>query len=1264
MNESATSAIQYTSAQAAALEAQGNLLIAAGAGAGKTRTLVDRAIREITQGSPPASLDELLIVTFTEAAASELRDRIRIRLDEICEQQPDSEHLHHQSALVEQARISTLHQFCLEVIRERFDELELDPEFVIMSETDTRQLQEEILDQLIERCYEDGDPLSEEIRTWIRSQGRGVESNLREVILQINNYARTLPSPAEWFKKQHSYLSEETPDQWKSWWREYISNFLEEWRHSMEHLGENRLPDRAIQLLETLQQANRISDFRLETTAEVLRTLSEFYEESPRGTKQHVKPWQPQMTTAAMLGSLLGEALDFSPLEEDWELTRRGKLATLELASRYMEQYQKARLDSGWVDFQDLEQYALRILMDPDGNPTPAALEWRGRLSRVFVDEYQDINAAQDAILRMVSREGAEGNRFLVGDVKQSIYRFRLADPRIFQSYYREWSNQPEAGRKISLQDNFRSHEAILAFVNRAFEELFHPELGGVAYDEDARLLFGAAQSRKAMSIAADNFTRPRVELSLTILDKPTPGAEAEDSDEASEEAASEAVSIARKLRNLRASGLLIGEGTREERPVDWGDMVVLVRSPKRNAETFQKAFNQEGIPLIANTGGFLESREVQDLLALLKTLDNPLQDVPILAILRSPFGQITAAELAEIRTRSQAVHFWDAFQEFIHTDPEDATDHSHEEKELRKRAERFYHNFQTWRQALRKGTLAGALELAIQTVDYESWFLGMDDAPERMANVRRMVSLASGFDRRYRKGLFRFLRYIELLEKTETDLMPPSPPAQGAVRLMSVHQSKGLEFPVVVVADLARKFNMTDLRQTVILDEYFGLCSRVHRPGSHSQYPSLPYLLAKNRQKREALGEELRLLYVALTRASERLLLFGTLTRNKFEERVETTDQTVDLMSVEKSNNWLEWILQVTPLVADTEGHGAPVRDFSWEITTNTNFDSEESDAAMQDETGLSVNEKSKSEELEAAGESWAERMAWIYPHEESARLPGKTSVSRIKSSLSAVNPDSEIVNDPALLEEMEEPGDLKAVEPDDSVAKKKPEKVAATSDLSAAERGSALHLLMEQLPLQQEWKNRSELQEFASELVYAGKMTAAQADSLDWTGVLWFLKSELGSQLIEIAKGSGEARLMREVPFTWWTDLNGLVRLGWEREAAIQAGMDPYQPGKKMKGKPEQLLMFEEASSDPGVEPDRVVIQGVIDLVVELESECWLVDYKTDHFPLSELGSKKREHSPQMRTYREALQALSGKPVTRSELVFIHAQKVASVG
>lgn len=1304
--------IQYTPAQLQALEAEGNLLIAAGAGAGKTRTLVDRAIREVIEGDSPRSLDELLLVTFTEAAAAEIRDRIRRRLDDLCEDDPNNARLSHQLTLVDQARISTLHQFCLEVIRERFDELALDPEFTILSETDAHVLQEEILNDLFLECYESDDAVSKEALSWIRSQGRGLESNLRDVILQINNYARTLPSPKDWIQEQREYLENSAPEVWMSWWRESVTEFLKEWKVSMEALDLKSAEDPVRDLHQTLEQATGDLEYSDTTLADVLRTLSQFYDNQRHGQKGKVKAWKNQMTQAGALYSMMGEALDFSPLKEDWEMTRHSTLSALILAERFMNRFMQTRKDAGWVDFQDLEQYALQALMDDHGQPKEAALEWRGRLARVFVDEYQDINAAQDAILRMVSRDGKEGNRFLVGDVKQSIYRFRLADPRIFQTYYKKWTEDANVGRRISLQDNFRSHEAILNYVNDVFQKLFHTALGGVAYDKDAKLIFGARDSRPEMSVQADRSSGVRVELHLPLQPDSKRRARDEASDESSASASSsadadddsgdddlqEATWIAQRLRDFKNSKTLVGEGTSSARPVDWGDMVVLVRSPKRNAEKFLKAFNAEGIPLIANTGGFLASRETQDLLALLKLLDNPLQDVPTLSVLRSPFGQITSSELAEIRTRSDKERFWDAFLDWTQCD----LDSEDPFVDLQSRSQVFVERYNHWRRVLRKGSIAGCLETAIQEVDYESWFLGLDNAPERIANVRRMIGLASDFDRRYRKGLFRFLKYIEVLEITETDLMPTPPPSQGAVRLMSVHQSKGLEFPIVVVADLARRFNLTDLRQTVILDERYGLCSRVMKPGSHSRYPSLPYRLARTRQKRETLGEELRLLYVALTRASERLILFGSSKQSSFEKFLEDEEdsRSTDLFHVESKSSWLQWLLMASPIFSDHEFQSPDIgsRTFGWGILspqkqTDSNSDSSSEEASSSNAED-SPDLQSQGQD-DSAGSDWAARMEWSYPYQEGSRLPGKTSVSRIKSALiqqtednaEAPNPwendelgeiqESPSAQPPAPLpfhsmppqrsaaenQQLELPmEELESADKDKEQEKEEAKEKLESSPqkISGADRGLALHRLMERYPFDQDLNPKEQLA-FAKQLNEQGILSEEQLQALDWRGIHWFLKSELGLQIISNAKAEAN-RIRREVPFTWWSDLAKLSQMGWKKEAILGAATleasSSISGANKAPSPP--ILLNEE---DQQANPDHVVIQGVMDLVVLLENECWLIDYKTDRFPISQLQEKQEEHAPQLKVYQRALADLTGNKVTRALLVFIHARKVVSV-
>ncbi|HEY2083182.1 MAG TPA: UvrD-helicase domain-containing protein, partial [Verrucomicrobiae bacterium] len=883
-----------TTSQQAALTARGNVLVVAGAGTGKTHTLVERCCSLLLDEG--CSLDEILMVTFTDAAAAEMRKRIRARLAEKAAQSTDArliQRLEEQIALLDTAYISTLHSFCLRLVREHFhdERLRLDPEFVVLTEEQVHLLRNNVLDELLEAHYGGASDDARAFRKFVLEQVSGNESKVRDLIWQLHRYSRSLADPDAWFEKQLAMFAEPEPLQW----RRCLLTGFDEWReHWTRELETFSATPNIADCIAALNAAK--GNLSPEKIGEALAKIQDAYGcKWPYGTigtvRERVKEF---FSDAAFLQSLLPGGNGEDPLAQDWEWSRGQMQTLLRLAREFGESFDGAKREAGGVDFADLEQFALRLLWDaPANGPASLAREWQARFKFVFVDEYQDINEAQDTILRAISRGGTSANRFLVGDVKQSIYRFRLADPGIFQAYKKQWTADPKSGRAIPLSDNFRSREALLDFVNSFFALFMRSEIGGVTYDADAHLKFGAPDKRGQFSRQAGQAPQVEIHIRTKARDEGTiendnNGAEPSAGDlpglDATEK---EARSAALQLKKLRREKLQVWDDEKKvSRAVEWRDMVVLLRSPRNKAEIFAREFNRASVPLHVKREGFYSVTEVSDLISLLQLLDNPMQDLPLLAVLRSPLCGLSVDELAMIRAGQQDDRFWTAMLKFGATRPKFSGEASEIAVAAQPKLKKFLTSFESWRRHARQGALSNCMREILDATHYESLILAQERGEERLANVNRLLRLMRQFDPYQRQGLLRFLRFVEAQRDAEAEEDPASPAVTDAVRLFSIHQSKGLEFPVVVVGDFAKSFNFADLHADILLDAEFGLCPRIAPPNINGRYPSLPHWLGRRRQKKELLGEELRLLYVAMTRARDRLVLVGSITAKQFEAR------------------------------------------------------------------------------------------------------------------------------------------------------------------------------------------------------------------------------------------------------------------------------------------------------------------------------------------------------------------------------------------
>ncbi len=1260
---------RFTENQRRAIDTPGNVLVIAGAGTGKTRTLVQRCIEWLLQAPGRNSLEEVLMVTFTDAAAAEMRQRVREALKEQLEREPHRSHLTEQLALLDTAFISTLHSFCFQLVRQHFYELGLDPQPVVLPAEEAQLLAEETLTALLAEHYAGQDQRAQAVQRLIQNQARGWDLPIRRLILRLHHYRQTLPDPDQWLRDQLNLFSQAEPHLWRRWlcgtwpvwrngWLDVLRAFgtdnpnLNACREALQELPPN--PDLA-QARHALAQilAARDQDWPRGSVKTVRDRLKDFFTEADflhgLTTSSPLKPELMADLGRGWTDDLRRASNTHDPLLQDWCWTRSQMLTLLELTAEFGDRFAEAKRERGVVDFHDLEQFSLRLLWDREKRvPTALAEQWRRRLRLVFVDEYQDINAAQDAVLTALAGTGPAANRFLVGDPKQSIYRFRLADPHIFQAYTSHWQGDPSQGRVIALTDNFRSHEAILRFVNAFFSQVMRTEIGGVLYDEAAWLKFGDPETRRpftcaAVSSASSN-SRPNrallpVELHLRLKDRDSaPGAS--DAEPESNglwdnltDTEKEARLVGLRLAELRAQEAPIWDAQlQRHRPVQWRDMVILLRSPARKVEGYAKEFSRLGIPLLATRGGFFDALEVSDLLSLLMLLDNPIQDLPLLAVLRSPIVALSFDELAAIRLTGPG-RFWNVLQQFHNLFTPSPDPAPGEELQVRPnqplspelqalltspqlkqvvrgawgKIDLFLGRFTQWRRLVREASLSQCLDRILNETQFCLLLMAQPRGPERRRNVSKLLTWARQFDEFEGQGLYRFLRFIEAQKEARIEHEPAPLDTEQAVRLMSIHQSKGLEFGIVVVADLGKPFNLIDLKADVILDEEFGLCPLVKPPGTQQRYPSLPYWLAQRRQRREMLGEEMRLLYVAMTRAAQSLILVGSATRSATERWLQKDLQSPrDLAS---SRGYLDWLgpwLSTTMQRPDWLDQPAGQTDlFRWVIHGPEDPPAPES----EDLTPVtSAPAQAVSPEDEEAGRALLRKLTERYAFQLAVQQPAKLSVSTVREGIVAE------VDDEA--EESRRPV-------------RKPQPGLPEKPLPAAALGVAHHRFLQFLDLDQV-EDVARLEAEAQRLERAEILSAVERSALDLPAIAAFWHSEVGQAILR-----HRSSIRRELPFTARLSLEELQSWAAAERAA--------------------LTQSREKVSNPKVDwlaQEFVVLTGVVDLAVLLPQEIWLLDFKTDAVRLAEWEAKAQTYAPQLRLYQIALSRIYGRPVTRAWL------------
>jgi len=1183
---------RLTPSQRQAVTARGNVLVMAGAGTGKTHTLIERCLHCLCSEQPPASLEEILVVTFTEAAAAEMRRRLRERLEEKLRAAPDEIRWTEQLALFDTAHIGTLHSFCLRLVREHFHELGLDPQLAVLDEGEARLLADEMLEEELQAHYAGQDELAGAVRQLIQIYGGGRDRLIRQLVLRLHRYAQTRPDTDGWLARQLDRCTAPAPDEWRTWLLAAIHGWHDEWLPELEKLGAST-NEKAAELADMLQRWPK--NLSRASAAEILRQIVSADGNWPAKRKTALRqPLEALFAEARFLVSLAAVENGRDPLAEDWGWVRGHLDALVRLTQNFSARFAARKREDGVLDFHDLEQFALKLLWDfAADKPTPVAGRWRQKIRFVFVDEYQDINAAQDKIIQALSRDGAEANRFLVGDVKQSIYRFRLADPKIFRDYAAAWRGK--SGQTIPLAENFRSREGLLDLVNSVFDPLLREEIGGVGYPAEARLQFGAPGQRAELRTARD--TQPRSELLLRFKGGRR-GAEADGESGADDpadllETEKEARLLGRRLKQLVDEKHEIWDAEKKSfRPAEWRDMAVLLRAPSDKAEMFAKEFQRAGVPLVVERGGFYDSGEIMDLLGLLQLLDNPLQDVPAIAVLRSPLVGLSADELARIRLVASG-HFWMALNRSQNAE-------CRMPNETQQKIQTFLERFRRWRQLARQVSLSQCLESVLAETLYADWLLAQPRGGQRRANVERFLGLAQKFDQFQRQGLFRFLKFIEAQRAAGVEPDVAAVADENAVRLMSIHQSKGLEFPIVAVADLAKPFNTQDLRGEIIFDEPFGLCPQIKPPHTGRRYPSLPHWLAQRHQRREQWGEELRLLYVALTRARDTMILTAAVSERKWES-LWTRPGSITTRAIVAANSYADWLgLWFAQNTEGTELAAAGVRPhLRWRLAAA---------AELADGPAVEPVEKQLPPLNEQNRRQLRETLTWEYEFDAATRRAAKSSVTALRRQAADESDD-----------EAEPVFRL-------PFSAKRPAPPARTPKLSAADTGRVHHQFLQFVALEKTGSLEALTAE-SKRLERENILSAGGRAALDLEGIAAFWNSAAGRKIRAQA-----ANVRRELAFT-------------------------------ARFSPAELEAATGVKSAPGLEDEFVVVQGVADLVVLLPGEIWLLDFKTDEFRREGLPDKIKAYTPQLNLYARALEKIYSRPVTARWLHFLAANRTEKI-
>lgn len=1218
-----------------------NILVSAAAGSGKTAVLVERIVKIITDKNHPVDIDHLLIVTFTNAAAAEMRERIGNAIEKALDEQPGNEHLLRQLTLIHNAQITTIDSFCLYVVRNHFHEIDLEPNFRIGDEGELKLLREDVLGRVLEQNYEEP---SEAFSDFVEGYASGrTDAALNEMILQLYEFSRSYPWPEKWLDSFVGAYRIETREEldraeWLAPLTENICFVLKDCEQLLKQAlaitQQDDGPDmyeKAVQSdLEKYEGLSRLTSF-----CELSGALSDIkYDRlaSSRGFEgdpdklELVKSLREQAKD--VVKKLCKQYFFCSPemMIEQLERTEPMLDEVVRLTKQFADEFAAAKRRKNLVDFHDVEHFALQILVDEETEKAKkTAEEFRDTFEEIMIDEYQDSNEVQETLLRSISREErGENNIFMVGDVKQSIYRFRLARPELFMKKYDSYSLEESTTQRIDLHKNFRSREEVLTCTNDIFYKIMARSLGNVEYDAEAALYPGASYPVSADFIPEILLADSNDELleDTELTDKKT----------------LEAKIVAEEIKHLMKTQQVTDKAAGTLRAAHYSDIVILLRSLSGWADSLVEVLNGNGIPAhTVSSTGYFSTVEVQTVLSMLRLLDNPRQDIPMAAVLRSPMAGLTDEELAVLRLEDGSVPFHEAVLELAEglyeedgqkeiSDSEadrkqgrnaDEKTENHIEITAHRKLLKFYKKYKQLRQLVPDTPIHELIEIILRETGYGHYVAAMPAGNRRTANLNMLLEKAAAYEKTSYKGLFHFVRYIDELQKYDVDFGEADMVGENedVVRIMSIHKSKGLEFPIVIVSGMGKNFNKQDTRSKMVLHPELGIGLDYMDGKKRIKSPTIVKKAIAKQIDLENLGEELRVLYVALTRAKEKLILTGTL--KDAAEKLEfyrqqanlskAADRPLSYLTREGASGYLDWIL---PAVL-SYGDKYPVR-----IVEAAELVLDEVENQLEQNEDLTERIK----EIEAADTQLVgqlkQRFLQRYPYQVDVLRKNKYSVSELKHRAMRERFEAEQEETvPAFLEEPVTPTIPLFIQREESVEQETPNRGAL--------RGTAVHRVMECYDFASEKSVYEQMEAMEKE----EKITADMRALVKEQTVADFVSSETGKRMALAQRGGA---LYREKPFVMGFTEEELENYGFGVGSNTDSCENIYEKTDSDQEKEEQKKVRHEE--------DLTLIQGIIDVFWIEKDGIVLLDYKTDR--VQQAKELIDRYATQLKLYADALE------------------------
>jgi len=1187
------SEVKWTEEQSQAIHEKGsNILVAAAAGSGKTAVLVERIINKIIEEE--IDIDKLLVVTFTNAAASEMRERILNAIYKKIEEEPTNLRLQKQITLLNKSNICTIHSFCLDVIRNNFYEINISPNFRIGDTAEIELLKEEVLDELFEDLYlkeDEGFLKLLEIYTSYKD-----DEPLKDIVKSIYNFIQSAPFPEKWLAEKVKLFDidiENTDFAETVWGKIILNNYKECIEENILGLKKIKKELEAENELEKFSQAIRLDIENLESLLVNLNSWDKSYElaktfsfvrwpsskkinsETPAFVKEKRDMINAKFKKLKDSIFIYTSAEVLSDLKNMYEVLNLLQAIIL----KFNENYKKAKLERNIIDFNDIEHLALKILIkDEDGKyvPSEIAKKYQDKFEEIAIDEYQDSNMVQEYILTSISKGN---NIFMVGDVKQSIYKFRQAMPELFLNKYKTYKLKKEKTEaddlKIQLFKNFRSRKNILDTTNIIFQEIMSKDLGDVDYNEDEYLNLGANYEEPQL----ENIDfAGKTEINIINLEDTTKDSQEDEEDnvktERIENSISEARYVAQKINELINSNYYVLDKKEGYRKVTYKDIVVLLRSTTELSPIYEKEISDLGMPVYSETSTeYLNSVEIQLIMSCLKIIDNPMQDIPLVTVMRSMIGGFTDNDLIEIRLADKYENFYESIVKA----------RIQVNEELRNKIDSFLELINQWREASEFLALDELIWKIYMDTGYYNYVGLMQNGKLRQANLKMLFERAKQYESATFKGVFNFINFIDKLKLRNNDLGAAKiiGENENVIRIMSIHKSKGLEFPVVFLSSTGKNFNLKDLREKILIHQEIGFGPNYENSELKIEYPTLAKEAIKMVSKRESISEEMRVLYVALTRAKEKLIITGI--EKDLQKSIESKEKELQIYESEDNSkinpkilesykSYLDWIELV---YLKNKIKNSDIFEFNVVSKTEILNQTVESETERKDVLKDIANKKVSKENMEKIKNI----LEWEYKYKDSTEMPSELSVSKIKE----LSKDTE-----------EKIG----------ITLKKPNFLIEKTELTPAEKGTIMHLCLQKLNYKEEY-NLEKLKNMVNNLVNKEIILPKEAESVNYNKILAFLSSNI------------------------WKEMQTAKVV--EQEKAFYLNLKANE-------------IYQNDAED------EILVQGIIDLYyITNNDELVLVDYKTDYVENNNEQSLEDKYNIQLEIYKKALEESLNRKVDK---------------